>query len=212
MTPEQRARAVLSATEAVLTAQYAQQIPHHWGTVARWQDGGPDPLDGVSAYWHPKGHWHYVASGMTERDMKMTSNPDVSGWGFEFSFRLEAPPAAVDLGGPPIWPLVLLQDLGRYVWETERRLAHGHFLRLEKRIPEFLALIEDPVLGRVDTVNGRFSYLQVVALNEAQFERFRGDDFADVIAELKAADPMLVSAVPFALEQKRGSLSGSGRG
>jgi hypothetical protein len=65
---------------AKLTAAYGAQEPKHWGTVVRYTDGGPDPLDGVSAYRADgPAHWHFVTFGLSELYAKKSSDATVSG-------------------------------------------------------------------------------------------------------------------------------------
>ncbi|WP_341729673.1 suppressor of fused domain protein, partial [Brooklawnia sp.] len=56
------------AIDSVFDAAYPGQEPQHWGTLIRWSLGGPDPLDGVSAYraTQPVPHWHYVTFGYSD--------------------------------------------------------------------------------------------------------------------------------------------------
>ena len=53
------------AIDVALEQLYPDQEPRHWGTVIKYMLGGPDPLDGISAYLHEDGnggrHWHYVS-------------------------------------------------------------------------------------------------------------------------------------------------------
>jgi len=44
------------AINAALEPHYGDQEPLHWGTIVRWPMGGPDPLDGLSAYRAPGPH------------------------------------------------------------------------------------------------------------------------------------------------------------
>jgi suppressor of fused len=217
VTGDERILAVFEATEVELRACYGAQQPMHYGTILRWQDGGPDPLDGVSIYWHPDGHWHYVGFGMSERADKQTNNPRVSGWGFELTFRLRAPSdvaaSASALGtatphaststvlevaaAAPTWPIVLLNDLARYVFESRKPLGHGHFIeRPGDPRGRFWGIVRDPVLRPVDTVNGAFAWLLVVALEEPAFRALQGEDYERCIEEIARANPFFVSAAP----------------
>src|SRR5262245_255913 len=63
---------------------YPGPEPKHWGTIMRYSDGGPDPLDGISAYRvDDPPHWHWVGFGLTELGPKQSKDKAVSGWGFE---------------------------------------------------------------------------------------------------------------------------------
>jgi len=54
------------AIDAQLATIYGDRKPDgHWGTLIRYILGGPDPIDGVSAYIvrAPNPHIHYVSYG-----------------------------------------------------------------------------------------------------------------------------------------------------
>jgi suppressor of fused len=78
--------------------------------------GGPDPLEGLSVYRNPgpPPHWHFVTYGFSELYEKAGQDSDLSGYGFELTFRL----AAGEEAEPPAWALNLLQNLGCYAFET----------------------------------------------------------------------------------------------
>src|SRR4051794_12147157 len=101
------------AIDAALRPLYGDTEPYHLGTVVKWALGGPDPLDGISVYarTEPVPHWHFISYGMSELYAKESGDPDESGWGFEFTFRLARDPADRE---PPVWAANLLQNLGRY--------------------------------------------------------------------------------------------------
>src|SRR5215470_8540320 len=117
----------LQAIEAKLGSIYGEQQPKHWGTVMRYSEGGPDPLDGISAYRaEDPPHWHYVTFGFSELYEKISQDQQVSGWGFELSFRLKR---LLRDESPPEWPLPLLQKLARYVFNTKTPFDHEHYIR-----------------------------------------------------------------------------------
>ena len=50
------------AIDAALIRHYADQEPLHWGTTIKHMLGGPDPIDGISAYFSEAGgkrHLHF---------------------------------------------------------------------------------------------------------------------------------------------------------
>ncbi len=202
MNLEDRIHRVWDAIDAELRAHYGAQRPMQYGTLMRWRLGGPDPLDVMTIYWHPDGHWHYVGFGLAEHADKEGTRPDISGWGFELTFRLRAPAEIGVLedsqaaARAPRWPIVLLQDFARFVWESERPLGHGHYVeRPDDPCGAYWGLLFDPVLRPVETVNGRFAWLQIVALTEPEFRRLQGDDHEAFIAEYTTENPLLVSSV-----------------
>jgi hypothetical protein len=158
------------AIDAALRPIYGEREPYHVGTVIPYALGGPDPIHGISAYKNaePAPHWHFVTYGFSELWAKESSDPDVSGFGFELTFR---PTCKAKEKKPPIWALNFLQNLGRYVFETGNPFGLGHTLPLngpiEQGSPTLIhaaSFAADPQLPPVATPNGRVEFLQIVGL------------------------------------------------
>jgi len=194
---------VYAATSAPWLALYPRQRPFHWAPEVRFADGGDEPLAGVSVYWNPAGHFHYVGLGLAEHGEKQSAVPDVSGWGCELTFRLAAPPEVVALarqdvgvlGGvisraatqAPFWPVTLLNDVARYVFGNQAWLEHGHYI---ERPGAPLGLLRDLDLPHAcETPNGRFEWLQLVLMTDEQVERLEQDDWSTWLARTDEADP-----------------------
>lgn len=168
-----------NAIGRAFAALYPQQAPRHFGTATSWTLGGKDPLDGVSVYWseHGRPHWHYVTYGFSELFGKESDDAGTSGFGFELTFRLAAPAGASQEDSPPTWPMSLLQNLARYVFETGNLLEAGHHLDANGPITldrptrlRHLAFIDDPELAPRDTANGRLQFLQAVGLTDDEVD------------------------------------------
>src|SRR5262245_17012651 len=115
------------AISTKLTTVYGNQEPKHWGTIMRYSDGGPDPLDGISAYKvEQPPHWHFVTFGLSELGDKRSKDKNVSGWGFELSLRLNR---RNHEKSPPEWPVIFLQKLARYVFNNSMPFDHEHYIR-----------------------------------------------------------------------------------
>jgi suppressor of fused-like protein len=165
------------AIEAKLASIYGDQTPKHWGTVMRYSAGGPDPLDGVSAYKveapsHP--HWLYVSFGFSELYAKKSSNAEESGWGFELIFRLER---ESDETEPPLWPVMMLQNLARYVFKSNSPFDDEHYIAWGRPITsheetqlEATVFRNDPVLGQIDTPNGKLKFLSAIAITKDEHD------------------------------------------
>lgn len=158
------------AIDASLAALYGDQEPQHMGTLLNYRLGGPDPLDGISAYRRalPVPHWHYVTYGFSELYDKESDVPDTSGYGFELSFRLLADH---DDTTPPAWVFNFLQNLARYVFETGNVFSPGDSMSTNGPIALesataicAIAFIGDPELPPIDTPNGSLAFIQVVGL------------------------------------------------
>ena len=104
------------AIDSVLLPIYGGREPRHYGTILPMMLGGNDPLQGISVYKNllPEPHYHFVTYGFSELYEKESEDPELSGYGFELTFRLACD--ASDPEEPPRWPLNLLQNIARYVF------------------------------------------------------------------------------------------------
>jgi hypothetical protein len=189
------------AITAVLQRLYPGQEPKHWGTVVGFAIGGRDPLDGFSAYLHDDGrapaHWHYVSFGMSELYDKTSDDKDVSGWGFEFTFRLKRENTGQE---PPQWPLSLMQNLARYVFETGNVFAVAHYLplngpiALERETALHAAMfIEDPELGTIETPNGKLQFLLLVGATLDELAAARAWNTEKLLNLMRRTNPLLMT-------------------
>ncbi len=165
------------AIDAVLQPLYVGHTPKHYGTAISYRLGGPDPLQGISAYRrggaHP--HWHFITYGFSELYDKESDNSDVSGYGFELTFRV-ADAACADEASesePPQWAMNFLQNVARYVFSSGNVFNAGHYMNLNGPIAlghntaiRSIAFVHDPELTTIDTANGRVEFLQIVGITE----------------------------------------------
>lgn len=158
------------AIDQALEPIYGSQEPTHYGTIMRWSLGGPDPLDGISAYAcdDPIPHWHFVSYGLTELYDKVSEDQEYSGWGFELTFRLAREASETD---PPKWALSFLQNLARYVFESGNVLSVGDHMDLNGPIAlesdtkiTAAGFVTDQDLGAIDTPHGKVEFIQVIGL------------------------------------------------
>jgi suppressor of fused len=171
----------------------------HWGTVMPWALGGPDPLDGVSAYASDSGrpHWHYVTFGLTELFQKESEEAEVSGFGFELSFRLAR---SSDETAPPLWPVSLLQNLARYVFKSGNVFAPGHHMNANGPIclgspTKLRALLfaSDPALPPLTSPNGRFEFVHVVGATLDELDAIQLWDTLAFLDLVRGDGPALIS-------------------
>ena len=166
------------AIEAALVAQYGDQEPRHQGSTLAYASDG---------------HWHYVNYGLSELFEPVPgADPAVSGWGFELTMRVPR-----DGDEPPGWPFRMLEEIARYVNGNRAVLAPGHRLDFRQPVtgyPEVegapdtgltvFAFAVDPVLGEIDTPNGRVVFLQAVGVTAAEKDRMVAGSTAEVLAGL----------------------------
>jgi suppressor of fused-like protein len=188
-------QAIASAVSEI----YGDEKPQHWGTIRRWRDGGPDPLDGIDAFAAegPPRHWHFVTYGLSELYSKESDDLEMSGWGIELTFRLAR--GRFDQA-PPKWPFSFLQNLARYVFETGNVLAPLHHLDLNGPIAletetgiRAVAFTEDPELPHIHTPNGGLQFVQVVGITIDELRTTMEWDTRGLLGLLARRDALLVT-------------------
>ncbi|MFB4304661.1 suppressor of fused domain protein [Actinomadura sp. GTD37] len=190
------------AIDAALRPLYGDTEPLHMATLHKWALGGPDPLDGISAYarTEPVPHWHFISYGMTELYTKESENPDESGWGFEFTFRLVRDPAEET---PPAWAVNLLQNLGRYVFQSGNWFEAGHHMNVNGPIAadredseiRAVTFVRDQELGEISTPHGQVVFLQVVGLATEEYDALRRWNADGLMAALAPHLPLFTTDI-----------------
>jgi hypothetical protein len=191
------------AIDSRLREVYGEQAPRHWGTFIKYMLGGPDPLDGISAYECSGGgyeHLHFCTYGYTSLyyDEEAVGS-DYSRFGFEMTFRLatQLPPAE-----EPIWVCNLLQNLARYVFESGKWFEPYHWIPANGPIRADyetdivgLAFLSDPTLQTAHSPHGRVDFIQAFGITQSEL-----DSFADtkqtaeaLIEPHRKTNPLLVT-------------------
>lgn len=184
---------------------YPGQEPQHIAPMISPMLGGPDPLSGVSLYSVGGAcpHVHMVSYGMSA----LFYDPDLagqefSGRGFEFTARV-VPFSGDEARGGPFWMVDVMNNLARYLIETDTWFEPGHFINangpLRKESATSLtamAFVRDADFGVIDTPHGRVEFLQIVGLTAKQHEGLRVEASAahtlSVIEAMRTENPQLV--------------------
>jgi hypothetical protein len=190
------------ALDGVFTSAFAGQEPHHWATdnALPAQDG----IWGISAYREGDA-WFYVTYGFSDVfDLFRSPNEDSgeadgikwSGFGFELTMRVNSGDPV-----PPVWPVELLNKLGKYVYQTRGGFEHGH--RLDPGGPitggnpptrlTALAFATDGEFGPIDTPLGRVEFVTTVGITADELAHMKATSTDAVLAELKQQSPSLVT-------------------
>ena len=187
------------AIEGALKNIYGSTEPKHYGTFIPWSLGGNDPLRGLSAYarTEPRPHWHIVTYGFTDLYEKEGADPDVSGFGFELTFRV----SGVDADEPPVWALNFLQNIARYVFESGNAIGAGDHMNANGPIAlgvatdiTCIAFAHDPELpSEIDTPNGRLHFLQVVGVTHDEYQAMKRWNTTEVLKLLARENPLLIT-------------------
>ena len=187
----------------------------HYASRLHASLGGEDYLYGVSIFDSIEGvpHRHLVSFGMSELYYDpQSSQGEFSGWGFEFSMRVA--PFADDPGSKssdgsvvphePFWAISLMQNLAKYVYNSKKWFEAYHFiptnspLRLNTDTKLIgVAFAPDPVLGGIDTPNGRVEFLQMVGITQRELEWLRKDPTTQRVEQLidimRKDNPLLIT-------------------
>ena len=191
------------AIDARLDEVYPNQEPKHWGTILKHMLGGPDPLDGISAYQCTAGgvdHLHFCTYGYTSLyyDEKAVGG-DYSGFGFEMTFRLASPLPPPE---EPIWVCNLLQNLARYVFETGRWFSEYHWIpangpiRLDYETDIVgIAFLNDPALAPIDSPHGRVEFIQAFGITQSELDILKStkDTAKEIVERHRRINPLLVT-------------------
>lgn len=182
------------AITAAMQAIYGDVEPEHWAPVVSSMLGGPDPLHGVSAYASDEGapHWHYVSFGFTELWGKESDDPEYSGFGFELTIRV----SRGDDDEPPTWPVSLMQNLARYVFQSGNIFVPGHHMDTNGPIClgadtqlTGLTFAEDAELPRLDTPHGKVEFVQLVGVTADELDcvqTWNTDSYFELLRESNA--------------------------
>jgi hypothetical protein len=159
------------AIDAKMASVYGKQEPKHWAPLQRWSNGGSHPLDGVSAYRaEDPAHWHFVTYGLTELYKKTSKTEAESGWGFEFTMRVQRQQGEKS---PPEWPYIFLQKLARYVFNTGNVFDDEHYIAWggpvapdEDTDMAAVVFMTDEALGQITTPHGKMKFLSSCCLRK----------------------------------------------
>ncbi len=170
--------------EDAFRAVYGDQEPQHFGTVItkRAMFGGPEYLDGYSAYQSPKGYSHVVTFGMSELYADEESlGKQYSKWGYEMTIKLKGIAPA-----DTVWAMNMMGNLARYTFQSERWFEPGQYVGSsqnpqsinlgdpESKITALLIADDTEIAGR-QTIYGELLFLQLVGITDAEFQAVKAD-------------------------------------
>jgi hypothetical protein len=191
------------AIDGALKQVYGDQEPKHWGTAIKHMLGGPDPIDGISAYQCRDGgidHLHFCTYGFSSLYYdEETAGGDFSGYGFELTFRLASPLPPPE---EPNWALNLIQNIARYVFKSNRcfepyqYIPAGGPIRGESDTDLVgLAFLADPILPPIDTPHGQVDFVQMFGITSEELESLKSKTRSceDLIEQHRKTNPLLIT-------------------
>lgn len=203
------------AIEGALGKIYDPANERHYSSQLHASLGGEDYLDGVSIFDSVEGapHRHVVSFGMSELYYDpQSAQEEFSGWGFEFSMRIapftddpdsKSSDSAV-ASHEPFWAISLMQNLAKYVYKSKKWFEAYHFiptnspLRLNTDTKLVgVAFAPDPILGGIDTPNGRVEFLQMVGITQRELDWLHEDPTTGrverLIGMMREDNPLLIT-------------------
>ncbi len=169
-----------------------QTNPKHYGTIIKYVMGGNDPLDGISVY-DGGSYWHFVSFGLTEIYEKECENKEISGYGYELTFKLkkenyeDEEAELKNICG-------ILQMVARLVFRNGEVFNADEFIytgqstgidAFQKSNLTGFILIKDPTVNSIDTPNGKVNFLELVGMTDAELKTLSSiGTVRDIYAEL----------------------------
>ncbi|MCR5703816.1 MAG: suppressor of fused domain protein [Eubacterium sp.] len=166
------------AIEKEFTRVYpGQDNPKHYATIIKWIFGGNDPLDGISVY-DGGDFWHFVSFGQTEIYEKESEYPDISGYGYELTFKLKKD--NYDDEEAEIRNICgILQMIARITFTKNEIFQPFEFIytgqttgidaKQKSNLTGFIT-IKDPTVETIDTPNGKVEFLELIGMTDAELK------------------------------------------
>jgi hypothetical protein len=168
------------ALDRVLAQHFAGVLPY----VVLMASADPDGFEAVKAVRDaPNGLWCFLTFGISDLGERKSTHPALSGLGYELTLRVPIEAEAA----PPEWPVILLNNLARYLRPKKHDVLDDEPLMFQEPltvgIPTRLTAImlaDDVQFGNgMDTPNGYVQFRQVVGIThdegmyQSGFGRFR---------------------------------------
>ncbi|MCM1167878.1 MAG: suppressor of fused domain protein [Ruminococcus sp.] len=170
-------------TDAFEKVYPGQDAPEHYGVLIPWQLGGSDPLDGISIY-DGGDCWHFVSFGLSELYEKECDDPEVSGWGMEFTLRLKKG-CYEDEAAELRCICGIFQSIARLtfengeVFDTWEWIYTGQQTGMDARqlsgLTGFIT-IPDTKVPPIDTPNGKLKFVEFIGATDAELRRIQSKE------------------------------------
>ncbi len=154
-----------------------QTNPKHYGTLIKWRLGGKDPLDGISIY-DGGYYWNFVTYGMSELYEKESDDKEISGFGYEMTFKLKKDNYA-DEEREIQCICGILQTIARMTYTQGEVFGPFEYLYTgqttgidvcqKSKITGFIC-VPDPMLNTIDTPNGKVAFLEFIGMTDSELK------------------------------------------
>lgn len=154
-----------------------QTSPKHYAAILPWMLGGKDPLDGISIY-DGGDYWHFVSFGQSELYRKESEDPEISGYGYELTFKLRKQDPETD--EPEIRNVCgILQSVARITFTKGELFRPLEFIYTgqttgidayrKSELTGFIT-VSDPAVSTIQTPHGEVSFLELIGMTDAELK------------------------------------------
>ena len=172
-----------------------QDNPIHFGTLISWRLGGPDPLQGVSAY-DGGDYFHLVTYGLSDLYEKEGSDPEYSGYGLEFTLKLRKAGFEDELSELKCIAGIF-NDLARLTFENGEQFFPDEYIytgqelgfdrQQKSTLTGFITVLDEA--GTIDTPNGKVDFVKLIGATDAELKaimegKLRVRELAEKIGDL----------------------------
>ncbi len=163
-------------TEAFEKLYPGQDNPKHFPNPIPWRLGGQYPLQGVSVY-DGGDFFHFVTYGLTDLYDKEGTDPEYSGYGYEFTLKLRKAGLGAEMdelhciGG-------ILQDLAKLTFEKGEQFYPNEYIytgqttgidvNQRSALTGFVTALDEA--GTIDTPNGKVDFVKLIGAADAELK------------------------------------------
>lgn len=151
-----------------------QEHPIHFGVLIPWHLGGPNPLQGISAY-DGGDFFHLVTYGLTDLYEKEGTDPEYSGYGYEFTLKLRKA-GLEDVHAELACMAGILQDLAKLTFEKGEQFYPNEYIYTgqtsgidragRSRLTGFITARDEA--GTIETPNGKVDFVKLIGATDAE--------------------------------------------
>lgn len=153
-----------------------QDNPQHFANLIPWRLGGPNPLQGVSAY-DGGDYFHFVSYGLSDLYDKEGKDPEYSGYGLEFTLKLSK--AGIEDELQELQCITgILNSLAKLTFENGEQFFPDEYIytgqtqgfdRYQKsKLTGFVTALDEA--GTIDTPNGKVDFVKLVGATDAELK------------------------------------------
>lgn len=151
-----------------------QESPLHFASPIPWRLGGPDPLQGISAY-DGGDCFHLVSYGLSDLYEKEGGDSEYSGYGLEFTLKLRKEGMGEELAELKC-VAGIFNALARLTFEKGEQFfpneyiytgqTQGFDVEQKSKLTGFVTALDEA--GTIDTPNGKVDFIRLIGATDAE--------------------------------------------